>query len=131
MSMPSGVPQRKTPVLRSVTPENDEYMDGAPGLAIWEIVSPQRFSALMIASVPATVTGVTDPAMPIVRWTIGMPALERMTSASASPWSYLRGLMGVHTSEKSGLFLSSSPEPAIADATSTWKLASSGDVAPC
>src|SRR5512136_93381 len=131
MRTPSGVPPRNTPDLRSATPENDEYRAGAPGLAVWEMVKPHRFSALMTVSVPATVTGVTWPAMPMERCTIGMPALESMTSASASPLSYLRGDMGVQTSENIGRLLSSSREPSTADAMSTWKLASSADMAPC
>jgi len=63
------------PVLGFATVDAAPYITGAPGLANWSVTKFPGFSALVITTVPNSVTGLVSPAKGIARETTGIPAL--------------------------------------------------------
>src|SRR4030067_344379 len=100
------------PVRMSTGVESDVYTWGEPGATTWSITRLARFSALMFASVPATVTGLVMPPRDIDIESTGTPARANSTWASSGPRLNTRGAVGHETTERIGRFRSSSRPPA-------------------
>ncbi len=94
MSNPPSGDSASIPVLKSMLPGHPPYRTGAPGLANSEMTRLPKTSALLITSVPVSVTGPVSPAKGIDNGTTGMPASANSMTASINPLSYPRGAIG-------------------------------------
>ena len=92
MSVSSGAPPVKSPVLRSMTLGMKQMNTGAPGCAAWITHTALSASAMPTTSEPAMVMGVVEPPIGMVTKPIGMPAAAKTRPASSVPASLPSGV---------------------------------------